>query len=517
MKIAKLFLSILAVSCAAIGILQARPFGGGSPSGAIPPYNIGGVSVGTQGNSGVYTGYTMVGGDNFTGPLSIVHITDPFARYWTTRMGVVGSAGARLNGSATGNGYNIDPYHTGDQDSNRGVAVGSTNMSQGISGLVLKSRIANGGETPYIDTDQVVSADIFGVSYLTFSAPAVYEVYANFTPSGFPTGWHPTTWLQNVDPANLGTAAPGWLEYDDPEVGECNFNAHGSVVGPGGVAGPGCGSFDSSFHLYTLVLTASGSDYYTDGVKQLTVAQDATNTLKPYQPIFTGTVSAPNITQWTSAGTTGATLTVAWYRVWIPNAQASNVINPTQNLPTLQANFNTNFTYTFPSATTLWGSNISDYLQALRYEDFEPGCAHTGCASYQQFPSSLTYNNTTRVLSGKFTDRPGRLHLIAVPYKSGGALGYTAKGYIDIGPTVTSTSISYSNGTGTFDLYFIGDCGTLVPKTMSVTGLPSGLSFSPTTFRITGTATTGTYTINMSVTNSSGQNVSSNITLTVGS
>jgi Putative Ig domain len=100
---------------------------------------------------------------------------------------------------------------------------------------------------------------------------------------------------------------------------------------------------------------------------------------------------------------------------------------------------------------------------------------------------------------------------------SGGGIGYVARGYIDIGPLIAEGAASYSDEAGTLDMCSLGDCGTLLPKTMSITGLPSGLRFSPTTFHITGTAAAGAYGIKMTVTNSSGQKVSEDISLKVGS
>ena len=174
--------------------------------------------------------------------------------------------------------------------------------------------------------------------------------------------------------------------------------------------------------------------------------------------------------------------------------------------------------YNFPSAASLWGAGVTDYCQAIKFEDYEPGSNSAFAGDYFQFPSGLTYNSTTRNLSGITSDQqPGRIHVACTPYVAGGTVGYVARGYIDVGPHITTTTISYSNGAGSYDVYPITNCGTLVPKVMTVTGLPSGLSFNNTTGLITGTATTGAYSITVGVTNSSGQNVTQSVTLTVGS
>ena len=460
----------------------------------------------------------MMGGDDFNNALSVVQIADPYARYMPSKLFAtnVQASGSRLDGA--GFGYYQDPYTTGNQDSNRGVPIGSDNLSQSNSILTLKTRIPlNAAETSGINGRNVLDAAINIGTYLTFTPPCIIEFYESFT-QGAPAGWHPTSWMGSVDPFGLGTGAPGWQEYDFPEaLNGANYNAWGTVTGPGSSAFTFVNS--SGYHLYSLVMTASNAKYYVDGVLIRTVNQDTTNSLKPYGAILTGvTFPGFNAGQWTSAGATGASILVDYYRIWIPNATANQIITPAQNLPTQQVAFNTNFSYVFPSATTTFGSAVSDFPQAIRYSDMEPGSATTGASGYALFPSELTWNSGTRTLSGSVTSRPGRLHLVDIAYVSGGSIGYTARGYIDVGPRLTSSSISYSNGTGSFDVYTICDVGTLLPKTVSVTGLPSGLTFNPSTFLITGTATPGSYTVSITVTNSSTQSfTNSSVSLTVGS
>src|ERR1700761_1490356 len=86
--------------------------------------SIGGIPIGTQGTTGIYPGYTMAGGDDFNEPLNVVHTSAPLSKYFTTH--VYGN-GARSVSGLLARSYDIDPYHTGSQDSNRGSPVGSTN------------------------------------------------------------------------------------------------------------------------------------------------------------------------------------------------------------------------------------------------------------------------------------------------------------------------------------------------------------------------------------------------------
>lgn len=480
--------------------------------------SIGGIPIGTQGSSGIYSGYTMVGGDDFVDSLNVVHAAAPLAKYFPTRLAGAGTpaVGARLDGA--GHGYYMDPFHVGNQDSNRGVAVGAGNMSQSGSTIVLQSRIpGNSTETAAINSVAVLDAGVASGAYLTFTPPCIIEFYEKFTQSN-PAGWHPTSWIQSVDPFALGSGAPGWQEYDFPEViTEANYNAWGTVTGGGSTqnsfSNPGSG-----FNLYSLVLTASNAKFYVNGTLVNTVTQDTTNSTKPFQALLTSVTDGSfNLSQWTSAGANGPQMTVDYYRIWLPNAQANQILQPTQALPIIQANFNTALTYTFPSAATLWGSAISDFPQAAKLEDMEPGAATTGSTGYSIFPSDLSYNSSTRILSGTVTSRPGRIHTCSVPYVAGGSLGYTARGYIDIGPNITTGTINLTNGVSmSHDLYPECDCGTLLPKVITCTGLPTGLSFSAVTGLITGTPTVNaTTSIAIRVTNSSGQTATTNVNIVV--
>jgi Putative Ig domain len=497
---------------------DARPRGGGPIATSI-----GGITIGTQGTSGFYSGYTLAGGDDFSGPLDIVNVTSPNAPYFPT---IAYGAGARGTTSQLADSYDSDPYNSGSQDANRGVALGSTNMSQAASILTLQARIENTVETGNIGRGRtLVDAMIDSSGYLSVSPPAIIEARVNYGIAP-PSGDHPTFWITSDSPV---TGLNG-LEFDweantydggAPTGVQNNYNVHGTVSGWSSGHGNNASLYDGNFHIIAFVLTTLSIQYYADGSLITSISGNTAITQRPYYILLTHHIINPtSFTAWDTLGQTGISFQIDWYRVWIPNSQfPSGVILPRQNLPNIQVAYNSSMTYTIPPASTLWGAGISDYCQGRKFEDYEPGSNVAFSGNYSQWPAGLTWNSSTRVLTGITTDaQPGRIHTICTPaYVSGGSLGYKARGYIDVGPTVSASNISYSNGTGSYDLYPITPTGTLVPKTVSVSGLPSGLSFNPSTFLITGTATTGSYTISVSVTNSSGQNAISDVRLNVGS
>lgn len=214
-------------------------------------------------------------------------------------------------------------------------------------------------------------------------------------------------------------------------------------------------------------------------------------------------------------------MSVDYYRIWVPTASSPQTVTPLTQLPAAAVAYNTSFSYTFPSATALWGAALPDYCQAIKQEDFEPGLVLEGSAAYNQFPAGLSFDIPTRVLSGTPTSqKPGRLHFAAYPYQAA-AMVQAARGYIDVGPNITLTALSFAVGLPvSYNIYFDCDCGAQLSsgKVVSVTGLPSGLSFDPATFLITGTpAASGSSSFTLSVTNYVGQTASKSIILNITS
>ena len=484
---------------------------------------IGGIAIGTQGSSGIYSGYTLAGGDDFASGLNVVNVNNQNGIYFPT---IAYQNGTRGTTGLLADSYDSDPYNTGHQDSNRGVSLGSNTMSQSSSLLSLTARLENSTETGNIGSGRtLVDAMLHTGGYLTVSPPCIIEAYVKFSNGTLPSGWHPTFWILNA--VSLNESDSNSLEFDweantysgsAPTAFQNNYNVHGTVSGWSSGQGNTINLFDGNWHLIAFVLTSSSVKYYADGSLITTVSGNTLTPSSPYYILFSNHIINPStIADWNSAT---ESYQVDYYRVWIANSQyPSEVIAPTENLPNIQVNYNTSMTYNIPSATTLWGAGVTDYCQAIPFEDYEPGCSTAFNCGYSQWPSGLSFNSSTRVLTGVTSDtQPGRLHVACMPaYTSGGGVGYVARGYIDVGPTVTITTLSATHGQAySYDLYPVTPAGTLVPKTITCTGLPSGLSFSASTGLITGTpASSGTSNLTIGVTNSSGQSASQNVTLTV--
>ena len=489
---------------------------------------IGGIPIGCSNEAGIYSGYTMVAGDDFNGPLNVVNLQNPFGKYFSTRSY---TNGVRCSPTLLQNGYDIDPYTSGSQDSNRGIPIGTTDtlfQSNGI--LNLKMRTANAQEVPLINNCPVVGGMIHSGGFLTVSAPCIIESYCAFSDTGLSStaNWHPSAWVMSASYLNTVIGSGGGLEFDHPEVfqptPEANFNPHGTTTGAGTTSYNMSSSLiNSGYHLYSLVLDGTYAHYYVDGVLQTTVTVDCTQFSKPYYVLLTShtiTATAAGVAAWASQGYPGATMSVDYFRIWTPTSNATPLLIPSEHLPTLQVGYNTSMTYTFPSAATLWGSGFagSDYCQCIKNEDFEPGSNVEGGIAYNQFPAGLSFNSGTRVLTGKTTDnKPGRLYTSCTSYLAGGYAGQTARGYIDVGPNILATDFVLVHGVAaSIDLYPVCDCGTLLPKVITCTGLPTGLSFSAATGLITGTPTTNASTsITIGVSNCNGQTASKSVNLIV--
>lgn len=506
---------------------RRRMLSGAVPASIAPvPPEIGGILVGTQGTTGIYSGYTMMGGgDDFNeNSPQVINGSTPNAKYWPTHYY---DPGARdVTSGVLIDCFDMDPYFTGAQDSNRGVAVGSTNMNQASSILTLQTRIASGAEPLNINGKPVIGAMIGSIGYVTAVPPFIVEARVKLSANN-PQGWHTDFWINSVIiPGNTTPAAPGAVDFNFEQATDTSISFSSNVYG----AASGLTSFnsgvlpiyDNQWHILSFVVTGTTTKFYADGVLVFTRNENALTVNKPYQVFFTAHTYDPlfNLTSWQTSGAVGASMQVDWYRTWIPNASISQITNPLVQLPTLKADYNTTFTYTFPTPTALWGTALTDFPQALKLEDFEPGSSSEGTSNYTQFPTGLAFNATTRVLSGKTSDmKPGRMHTLCVPYVANGSIGYTARGYVDIGPNITTTSASILGIAGSamsYDLYYDCDVGTLLPKVLTVSGLPTGLSFSPSTGLITGTpSASGTTAITIGVTNSSGQTASKTVNLVV--
>lgn len=489
-------------------------------SSTVMAESIGGVPIGCADLGGIYAGYTMMSGDNFDGPLNIVGPTNPLGRYFTSS---IYSPGSRSKNGPLYYTADVDPNFPGTQNANFGIPVGITDtITQSNGNINVKTRIATSAEQTFINGRLLVGAGIHSGGYQTFTAPCIYEAYVAINTNLASTAnWHPTAWLNSGSPIRATNA----IEYDFPEWFQtanlqANYNAHGTVTPVSSQTNLNSNLVNSGFHLYTIVLTAADAKCYVDGTLVKTQVCDNTQLSQPFVVWLTSHTLTINLADWISSGATGGTMSMGYYRIWLPNTSL-NVIAPTQQLPTLQVANGAAITYNFPSVATLYGASFAgtDFCQSIIQEEFEPGSAGEGSSTYAQFPAGLSFNSGTRVLTGTTTDKkPGRLHLSSMPYLAGGAALFASRGYIDVGPRITAIDFVLVNGTAcNVNLYQVCDCGTLYyGQIITVTGLPTGLTQSG--YSIVGTPTVnGTTSITIQVTNASGQTASKSVNLIVQS
>ena len=176
---------------------------------------------------------------------------------------------------------------------------------------------------------------------------------------------------------------------------------------------------------------------------------------------------------------------MAHWRIWRPATPATQHRIPNYDVMPADLNiaFGGAFNLTLPTAVSLWGaaatgSNFNYAIDYLPYDTRIPfGNDNGGSQGATPYPTGITLTGTT--LTGTVTDQPGKMRFIV----SGTADGDTcipAHVDINVGPTSLTSGVSNMTVGQAFvrDLYKDFDCGNLVPPSISVSGLPTGLTFS---------------------------------------
>jgi hypothetical protein len=281
---------------------------------------------------------------------------------------------------------------------------------------------------------------------------------------------------------------------------------------------------DGNWHTFTIVM---GTDFkfYVNGVLRHTAPADPSAagnkadrmliTNHIYRMNFQGATYAQSF--WDpSVAPNGVDMDIEWFRVWRPST--GQHFTPLVTLPDVMVTAGAAVNVTLPAQTTLWGaSGLEEYVTALNAEAEQPGIGDN-TTSFKQFPAGLTYNTTTRVLSGIMPAEPGALFVV-VGVTGNGNTCHVARFRLCTAPVWTGgTAFTWTSGDAVdIDVYQLWSCGRLMtpgsnPKGLIVTGLPSGLTFSAATGRITGTAPASTGSVTLSATNSAGQTSSRTLT-----
>ena len=475
--------------------------------GPPAPETIGGIAVGAAGAETFNTGYVMVGGDDFDGPLSVISPANAMGRYSTTR-GAYGTTGGGPRGSPGLGGADTDPFWTGSNDEGRGVAPASfaDSMIQTGSKLILNSRAATSEEKLLFPdkTKQVVSSMIHTASYLLARAPLVFE-WRERRDAGIYS--HMTGWMMQGETFITDFDLELDWEADDAQTGDGTRVRANQVVwgGPNpNPLGPTPENPGTVEHTYAIKIDETGTvTWWYDGVLKRTAADATVKALqRAYYLLFTNHIYSS--AQAAAAAGGPNVYEILWYRAWVPST--GKLWEPLGSPITVRSAFNASFTATLPTRLVEWGDDtVPEVVEAFMNDANEPGGTITTPYT-TPFPNGVSYNTGTRVLSGNVRDKAGRLNVVRYVNKTGDACR-PQRIVVEVGPNLSRVP-SFSLDVGQvvdFDLYAACDVGVLLPKAITVTGLGGGLSYNSSTGKITGTATafSGSYTV--TCTNSVGQ------------
>lgn len=505
------------------------PFGGSVSVPDAPAEIVGGIAVGSAGAAGtMYDGFTLRWGDDFN-TLDILGPANPRGKYWTTR---IGGTGARGNDTLLGTQYDTDPLMTGHADSNRGVPVSYSNMNVSGSVLNLQARKATAGEQTHMQSlRNEVSAQISTVGEVLFypgtgaAGEVIVESRMGWSASN-PAGWHATFWTYSAVPG----AGDEKDEFDfESNRDTVHLQRNVKTAGVNTPANYGNFAIDGGMHLVAFKLSQSSAAYYKNGAQLAAPAVNANSKAVPQfvfltSHVYNGTFQGDtyNKSSW-NADADGATLSIDYLRVW--SRSALNHYKPLASLTDQNVAYGGSITITLPSKIVLWGNaGVTEAVQAVYNEENEPGAAHDSV--YGQFPPGVSYNAGTRELTVNImSGKAGRINFLVIPYDAAGSTCKPLRFAVNVGPKVLVTSYALTTGAAmNVDLYATCDCGVLTTngtgkaKTISVSGLSgTGLSYSDATGMLTGTYTGTGATMAVTVTNSVGQSVTTDVAISAAS
>jgi len=490
---------------------------------------IGGVAIGAAG-TGAYVGYTLAAGDDFDkwsnlasklmGPAS------PNAPYGATV--VYAAAGSRGNRTSLISQYDTDPMHTGYNDANRGVAYPFDNWNVSASVLTLQARKASVGETAMLEPTDVASnggvrAQVSGMIHTAgalWICPGTNRIKVEARvrishKTGNPIAWHETPlWITPANPV-VPFNGNAWNFEGNSQFLQYTQNIYtsGSLSNPPAYIS-NLNYCDGNYHTVMLDLGNGGTtDLRVDGSVIFAQVADSNPSLLPTFivsscHVYNGDFGDGNYSKanW-DADADGAKYELDWFRVW--QTAGAPLYVPLISVPDVNLSYNGTTTIVLPSVTALWGdAAATDYLQALPLEANEPG--NTALAKFSRFPPGVTYNSGTRTITvdwSTVSGNAGAVHFCVGAWKDGSVckpLRFT----VNRGPFLQVGNISAVIATPlSYDLYAVADCGNILPKTIGVTGLPNGLSYSSSTGLITGTPTEVSSVATITVTNGAGQSV----------
>jgi|GEM_PF-5252717 len=493
---------------------------------------VGGAVIGQNG-SGLYAGYTLSWGDEFN-TLDIVGPANPRGKFFPTGAY---HPGIRGNTTSLGTAFDADPLTTGYKDRNRGVAVGFDNMSVSGSVLRLGARKATAREQAFLTpTDRSINEGVRphlsamihtagAFAYYPTTNAVIIEMRARFSPRFTnPAGFHPAFWTYSVAPVLNPTGNEWDLECNSQGMHFSNIVHTSGAISTDNSAGP-FDYMDGTFHVFSFVFRNGGNtQLYVDGALRSQFAGVDSNTKNMpsfvllTSHIFNNTFAgeAYDAAAWARSAT-GAYLDVDWIRGW--RTTGVKHWKPLVSVADLNVDYDGNGKIVLPDARVLWGdASVTEFVQVIPYDSSEPDM--TEQTTFTQFPEGISYDAVSRTIKADFTagkGNAGRSHVVVYGYKPDGSTMEPVRFSINRGPRVTTGPLSAAAGDSYHhDVYGECDAGVMMPKILSVKGLPRGLSFDRSTGLISGGPTaTGVSKLTISCANNAGQTTERTTTFTV--
>lgn len=497
------------------------------PPTTIGPYTLGDDVI----NSG--RTYKATTGDDFTSGVSFITPGAPSGKYSTTRTYQNLSLGNGPRGNSAGSlalkGYDADAGHTGHNDGNRGAAMTSfADLITNTGGrLVLKSRTATAPEKAnFVNTSAPnASAMISTAPAMVVSAPFFAETKMKLTKAqANMRGWHPTFWMMQMKSVSSYTATELDWEANSLQIAPNKYTwTNGSSSNA--VLGTPITYNSAQEYVFRIEVLADGSvNFYKDGAFIKTLAAGTVaDTTRPYYVMLTNHVAdfpedPYNDADWVAGGTAGCVMDADY--IFLATS-VGTLYSPLIADQTYNYDYGAALNVTLPSATAVWGSEVTEDIESWAQESNEPGGDYQG--GYLNKPPGLTYDLGTLSITGtpilnatKIAPKNNSGRIMVCRYtRVAGTACVPHRTIINIGPHLAVTNLPNATvgSAYSYDLYSAADCGVLVcdasgnrTKTVSISGLPSGLSYNDTTGLITGTPLAEfDNTVTVTITNSQGQ------------
>lgn len=491
---------------------------------------VGGLAIGTVGTD-IYSGYTLSWADDFDGPLSVYSAADnPSGRYLPMKINVHNEPASSSRSRTTYPIYYVDPYHTGNNDANRGVAPASWQdvLTQTAGMLRLKTRRLTIIEQTLVDISQYFcGAFTTSAAAIVAQPPFIMEVRARMNP----TNTMPLAkvhisplWMLMMGPASDGTQLEIDWDCDDDNLSfresyyvwadsGAKYGVSGTSSGGNGTGALTPGLQDGAWHVLGIKVTPTTLYWYCDGQLTFTLARDlSTYAGRPFYWLASSQIATTATGLWGIANNF-TRMEIDWLRFWRTSTARHRQAQPSV-LPDVNIDFGAKFAINVPSAATVWGGGVTvETVEALPISARAPGGNRQGGFWGKVLPPSITYSGG--VLSGTITDQPGRIQFV----RTGTAPGDTCEPQrfgVNVGPrilTPAAVNVTISSAMNTYDMYYDADCGNLGPPQIAVANLPAGLTFvqkGRTAGYITGTPSAGS-TATVTVTNRIGQTATKSV------